>query len=325
MQNESSSLRMEAMSNLDDEPYTPEQVRGFVIPRMLLARSLVRHMAERLRHAHEQVADAQATAIDRVHAWMTAIATTTALIENTLKLYATIANQVDTRSEDQRKSLQWRFMRERDPDEETTFHSRVWMFQARDSVDDGAFIAAGIDPQEGRAHLARMVERSTAYLQASEQAMRAFYRKYLPIVNAHKHGRALFAVVPIVTETGFTLQASNDALSAFISKKPGRGRPTRFITFRADEEAQTDLADALALLDVQVPRFVSFFESFAESALLYLAYVEGETPEKTPLLQFSLFADPYSPREQEVLAALRGARLGAPSSPAADDGADGQT
>jgi hypothetical protein len=297
------------MLNLDDEPYTPEQVRGFVIPRMLLARSLVRHMAERLRHAHEQIADARAATTDQVHAWMAAVATTTALIENTLKLYTTIASQIDTRSEDERKSLQWRFMRERDPDEETTFHSRVWMFPILDAVDDAAFTKAGIDPAEARAHLARTVERSIAYLQTSEQAMRGFYRKYLPIVNAHKHGRALFAIVPIVTETGFTLQVSDDALSAFVSKRPGRGRPTRFITFRADEEAQNDLADALALLDVQVPRFVSFFESFAESALLYLDHIEGTTPEKGPLLQFSLFADPYSAREEAVLAALRGSKL----------------
>jgi hypothetical protein len=308
------------MLNLDDEPYTPEQVRSFVIPRMLLTRSLVRHMAERLRHAHEQVTDARAATADQVHAWMAAVATTTALIENTLKLYTTIASQIDTRSEDERKSLQRRFMRERDPDEETTFHSRVWMFPILDAVDDAAFTKAGIEPAEARAHLAQMVERSIAYLQSSEQVMRGFYRKYLPIVNAHKHGRALFAVVPIVTETGFTLQASDDALSAFVSKRPGRGRPTRFITFCADEETQNDLADALVLLDVQVPRFVSFFESFAESALLYLAHVEGTTPEKLPLLQFSLFADPYSVREQEVMAALRGAKLRTPESPGCTKG-----
>jgi hypothetical protein len=167
------------MSNPVDEPYTPEQVRSFVLPRMLLARSLVRHMAERLRHAHEQVGEAQAATTDHVHAWMAAVATATALIENTLKLYTTIAGQVDTRSEDERKSLQWRFMRGRDPDEETTFHSRVWMFQLLDSVDDAAFTVAGIEPAEAREHLARMVERSIAYLQASEQQMRAFYRKYL--------------------------------------------------------------------------------------------------------------------------------------------------
>jgi hypothetical protein len=300
------------MSNLDDVPFTPEQVRSFVLPRMFLTRSLVRHMAERLRHAHEQVTDAQVARTDQVHAWMAAIATTTALIENTLKLYTTVASQVDVRSEDERKSLQRRFMRERDPDEETTFHSRVWMFQLLDAVDDGAFVAAGIGAAEGRAHLARLVERSIAYLQASEQAMRAFYRKYLPIVNAHKHGRALFALVPIVTETQFRLQASDEVLSAFISDKPGRGRATRFVSFQADEEAQADIAEVLALLDVQVPRFVSFFESFADSALLYLAYVEGEVAEDIPVLPLSLFADPYSAREQEVLAAVRGARLRIP-------------
>ncbi|HTD83451.1 MAG TPA: hypothetical protein VK648_06630 [Gemmatimonadaceae bacterium] len=308
------------MSTPVDEPYTPEQVRSFVVPRMLLTRSLVRHMGERLRHAHEQVAEAQAATADQAHAWMAAVATTTSLIENTLKLYTTIAAQVDTRSEDERKSLQWRFMRERDPDEETTFHSRVWMFQVLDSVDDAAFTAAEIEPAEAREHLARMVERSIAYLQASEQQMRAFYRKYLPIVNAHKHGRALFALVPIVTDTGFTLQASEVALSALVSKRPGRGRPTRFITFTADEEFQSELSEALALLDVQVPRFVSFFESFAESALLYLVHIEGANPGKFPLLQFSLFADPYSAREEEVMAALRGAKLRIPEPPPEDEG-----
>jgi hypothetical protein len=63
---------------------------------------------------------------------------------------------------------------------------------------------------------------------------------------------------------------------------------------------------------VQVPRFVAFFESFAEAAIAYLAYVEGEVTDEFPMLQFSLFADPYSEREAEVMAALSGARLHVP-------------
>jgi hypothetical protein len=301
------------MNDQSDLPYTAEQVRGFVLPKVFLLRSLARHMSERLRRAHEQVADAEAeTTSDRIHFWMSAVATITALIENMLKVYTTIGSEIDTRSEEERKSLQWRFLQERDPDEVTTLHSRVWLFQQLDLVEDDVFSAADIEPSEARAHIANMIERSIAYLANSEVRLRTFYRKYLPSVNAHKHGRSLFAFVPIKTATDFTLQASDSALTALLSKRPGRGRPTRLVTFMADDELQQELADTLTLLDVQVPRFVAFAESFADSAVLYLAYLEGPAPDRKPMLQFSFFADPYSEREQTVLAALRGARLGPP-------------
>jgi hypothetical protein len=302
-----------AMSDQPDQPYTAEQVRGFVLPKMFLLQSLARHMSERLRHAHEIVSNAEAeTTSDRVHVWMAAVATITALIENMLKLYTTIASEVDTRTEEGRKSLQRLFIQERDPEEETTLHNRVWLFQQLEFVGDEAFNAAGIEPSEARAHIANMIERSIAYLKNSELRMRTFYRKYLPIVNAHKHGRSLFALVPIKTATGFTLQASDSALTALLSKHPGRDRPTRLVTFTADDELQRELADTLTLLDVQVPRFIAFAESLADSAVLYLNYLEGATPDRKPMLQFSFFAHPYSEREQKIIAALRGARLGPP-------------
>jgi hypothetical protein len=311
--NENSSLPMQTTSSPSDELDTPEQVRGNVLPRTLLTRSLVRHMLHRLRHAQEQEAYTRGEVPPgRVHAWVAAISTTWALIENTLKLYETIAGQVDTRSDQERKSLQWRFMRERDPAEGVTFHSRLWLFEQLDLIGEEVFNAAGIDPAEGRALLRDMVGRSLAYLRASEKQMRDFYRKYRPIVNAYKHGRALFAFVPIETATGFTLKASDTGLTALVPKKPGRGRSTRLVTFTADVEVENELHEVLALLDTQVPHLVTFFESFADTAVAYLAYLEGKPPDQLPVLQFSLFAEPYSQRETEVLEGIRGARLRLP-------------
>jgi hypothetical protein len=311
--NETSSSPTEATSDPSDELYTPEQVRGNLLPRMFLARSLVRHMAQRLKHAHVQEAYARAsTAPERVHAWLATVATTWLLIENTLKLYETFAAQVDTRSESQRISLQSQFMREHDSDEDVTFHGRVWLFQQLDAVGDDVFTTAGIDAMAGRALLRNMVARSQEYLRASDEQMRDFYRKYRLIANAFKHGRALFAFVPVVTETGFSLRASETAVSAFIQKKFGRGRPTRFVTFTADDEVIGDVTGILSLLDVQVSRFVTFFESFTAGAIDYLAYLEGNPPETLPMMHFSLFADPYSEDEAAVLTALSGARLRTP-------------
>lgn len=310
---ETSSSPTGATSDPSDELYTPEQVRGNLLPRMFLARSLARHMAQRLKHAHVQEAYARdAVAPERVHAWLAAVATAWLLIENTLKLYETIAAQVDTRSEEGRISLQSRFMRERDLDEDVTFHSRLWLFQQLDAVPDDAFTTAGIDVTTGRAHLHNMVERSKTYLKTSDDQMRDYYRKYRLIANAFKHGRALFAFRPVMTQTGFSLQASDTVVSALVQKKLGRGRPTRFVTFTADDEVIGDVTTILGLLDVQVPRFVTFFESFTSGAIDYLAYLEGNPPEALPVMQFSLFGDPYSDDEARVLAALRGARLRTP-------------
>src|SRR5437588_9761454 len=128
--------------------------------------------------------------------------------------------------------------------------------------------------------------------------MRAFYQKYLPVVNAHNHGRSLFAFVPIKTDTRFTLQASDAALTALLANRPGRDRPSRLVTFTEDDELRRELADTLNLLEV-VSRFLAFAESLADSATLYLSYLQENMPNRKPMLQFSFFADPYSEREQQ--------------------------
>lgn len=310
---ETSSSQTGATSGPSDSLYTPEQVRRDVLPRMFLARSLVRHMAQRLKHAHVQEAYARtAEAPERVQAWLAMVATTWLLIENTLKLYETFAAQVDTRSEDQRISLQSRFMRERDPNDDVTFHGRLWLFHQLNALPDDVFATAGIDVVAGRAHIQNMVARSQEYLRASDEQMRDYYRKYRLIANAFKHGRAIFAFVPTMTATGFSLKASETAVSALVQKKLGRGRPTRFVTFIADDEVIGEVASILSLLDVQVSRFVTFFESFTAGAIDYLAYLEGHPPSTLPVLHFSLFADPYTQEEAGVVAALGRTRLRTP-------------
>jgi len=312
MTSERFSSSQETMST-PIEPYTAEQIRFDVLPRSLHGRSLTRRMRFRLAHAHRQQEEALiATVPDRVHAWAAVIATTWTLIENTLKLYETIVSHIDTKTEEGRISLQTRFMRERDPDEEVTFHARAWLFQVFDHVDGQAFTDAGIEVEEGREHLRHMIERSVAYLRQSETTLRSFYRRYRVIANAWKHGRALFSFAPYETKSQFGVNASDTAITALLAKKPGRGWPTRLVTFVADEEALNDVDTALSLLDVQIPRFELLMGGFAASAIAYLDYLEGHPPPFKPKLEFSLFADPYSPREAEVLAAIRDAPLRPP-------------
>jgi len=188
-------------------------------------------------------------------------------------MYSTIANEIDMQTDEGRRSLQRLFMEERDPEEEAALHNRVWLFQQLDLVRDEAFTIAGIEPTEARAHIANMIERSVVYLKHLEQRMRAFYRKYLPVVNAHKHGRALFAFVPIQTDTRFTFQASEAALTALLANRSGRDQPSRLVTFTEDEKFRQELADTLSRLEAQVFRFFAFAESVADSATLYLAVV----------------------------------------------------
>jgi len=71
-----------------------------------------------------------------------------------------------------------------------------------------------------------MVDRSIAYLTMSEDRMRRFYYRYRAVMNAYKHGRALFALTPEITAAGITLSATFEAATAITGsgRRPQRVR-----------------------------------------------------------------------------------------------------
>jgi hypothetical protein len=300
---------MEAMSLI--EGLTPEIVRQNFLPRAFLARSLTTRMALRFRRVEQLVARAHANEGDeRIFAWMAALAATWTLVENTLKLYETIAEQIDIRYLRKRRGLDARFLRERSGDERVEFHNRVWMFSMFQHAPDSAFTAIGADPAAARILLSGMIERSIKQLSASEETMRQFYRKYKDVMNAHKHGRALFAFVPVIEsvrdgEEEGSFVASSDAVTALVSEKGSARVPTRLITVKADAELISDVEQVLRILAIQVPKFQALLAAFANAAQQCLAFLEKSPDARRPTIPFWLFAEPYSDEEHALLTAIQ--------------------
>jgi len=300
---------MEPTPSIED--FTPQNVRDNVLPRVFLVRSLTSRLLLRLRRAEQLAARARAdTSDERIFAWMAALSLTWTLVENTLKLYETLAEQIDTREEGKRRSLDSRFLRDRTGDEQLTFHSRVWMFPMFDVIPDTAFSNLGVDAEQARVLIANMIERSVAYLVVSEASMRSFYRKYKEPMTAYKHGRALFAFEANFKTTGSgevsgSLTATNAAVTALVSEKPGKGPPTRLVTVVADADLMNDVASVFHLLAVQLPRLHEFFAASAEASLQFLAFLEKSPDARMPTMPFSFLADPYTPEEEALLVAIR--------------------
>jgi hypothetical protein len=295
------------------EGFTPENIRDNALPRMFLVRSLATRMALRLQRAEYLVARAHETQGDeRIFAWMAALSTTWTLVENTLKLYETIAEQIDTRYEGKRRGLDTRFQRERTGDERVAFHRRVWMFSMFEHVPDSAFANIGFEPSAARRLIDDMIERSITYLAASEETMRTFFGKYKAVMNAHKHGRALFAFTVTLeqkeddpTTTRGSLVASVDAVTALVSEKPGQGAPTQFITISADDELIGDVETVFAILATQLPKFREFLDALSDGTAQFLAFLEQSPDAQRPTIPFSFFAEPYSSEEAALLSRIR--------------------
>jgi len=131
------------------EGFTAENVRDNVLPRVLLARALTARLLLRLRRANDAVDRARAADADEgVFAWAAAISQLWTLVENVLKLYELIAEQVDARYAGKRRGLDSRFLNERVGDRRIEFHRRVWMFDTFSQVfPDEAFRAIKLIPQ----------------------------------------------------------------------------------------------------------------------------------------------------------------------------------
>lgn len=291
-------------------PPTLDVLRGHYLPRVYLHRSLVRRMAQRLDYIAilaDRARDASGAAnlyrsLDVLyHTWL--------LIEQIRKVYELVASHVDARFPGKRRSLDSRINNPRSPEQEATYHHRVWLYPLMDVVPDSAFVRLGLDADRSRELLQAIADRSAARLAAEEAELRAFYDRYGAVCDAYKHGRAIFAMEPTITATGektgtLNISVSSTMATVLLADEPNAA-PHAFLTITPDTEFWTDVDRVLVILEGQVPRLLSFIEAFTTMSEAAIPQIEAGTNDPLPSIPFSAFGEPYSDEEQALLDALR--------------------
>lgn len=295
---------MATTSLLDQSTPTLEEVRDSYLGRSFLHRSLLRRMAQRLGYVGTLADRARAAAgVAQLYAWLDVLYHTWLLIEQTRKVYELVASHVDARFPRQRRSLDSRPNNPRSAAQQETYHQRVWLYPLLDVVPNSSFTRLGLDVERSRVLLRAIVDRSAARLALEEDSLRVFTKRYADVCNAYKHGRAIFAMEPRVRITGektgtLNLTASTLAATILVSEPPNAA-PHAFLTIRADDELQTDIDRVLVILDLQVPRLLSFIEAFAE--MIEASSQQSDANEPLPSVPFFAFGEPYSEEEQALL------------------------
>ena len=295
-----------ATTSLLDQPLpTLEEMRDDYLGRSFLHRSLLRRMAQRLGYIGTLTDRARAAdGVTQLYAWLDVLYNTWLLIEQTRKAYELVASHVDARFPGQRRSLDSRLNNPRSVAQQETYHQRVWLYPLLDVVPNSSFTRLGLDAELSRALLRTIVDRSAARLSAEEEAFRSFTQRYADVCNAYKHGRAVFAMEPTVRITGektgtLNLTVSTSVATVLVSESPNAA-PHAFLTIRFDDELLTDIDSVLLILDLQVPRLLSFIEAFAE--MIEAAMQPGvSTNDPLPSIPFFAFGEPYSKEEQQLL------------------------
>ncbi len=297
---------MATSSLLDQPPPTLEEVRDDYLGRSFLHRSLLRRMAQRLSYIGTLADRARVAAgVSQLYAWLDVLYHTWLLIEQTRKVYELIASQVDARFPRQRRSLDSRPNNPRSGAKQETYHQRVWLYPLLDVVPNSSFTRLGLDAERSRAHLHAIVDRSAARLALEEAALRAFTQRYADVCNAYKHGRAIFAMEPTVRITGektgtLNLAESTSVATILVSESPNAA-PHAFLTISVDDELLTEIDRMLVILDLQVPRLLSFIEAFTEMIKASMQQPDASTSEPLPSIPFFAFGEPYSGEEQALL------------------------
>jgi hypothetical protein len=294
-------------------PPTVDVLRGHYLPRAYLHRSLVRRMAQRLDYIAilaDRARDASGVAnvyrsIDLLyHTWL--------LIEQVRKVYELVASHVDARFPGKRRSLDSRINNPRSPEQEATYHHRVWLYPLMEVVPDSAFVRLGFDADRSRELFQAIADRSATRLAAEEADLCAFYDRYGVVCDAYKHGRAIFAMEPTITatgvKTGMNIRVSSTMAAILLADEPNAA-PHAFVTITPDTEFWTDVDRVLVILERQVPRLLSFVEAFATMSEAAIPQIEAGTNNPLPSIPFFVFGEPYSDDEQALLAALRRGEL----------------
>ncbi|HEX8152912.1 MAG TPA: hypothetical protein VF698_07300 [Thermoanaerobaculia bacterium] len=267
-------------------------------------------MAERLTYASEIVPRVRRTSgAARLYASLDVLHQTWLLIEQLRKAYETIAGHVDTRFVGQRKSLDARLGNPRSPEQQDTYHSRVWLYPAIDIVPDSAFLRLGLDPAKSREVLRGIASRSAERLATEEAELREYYDRYSPVCSAYKHGRTVFAMQPTVSMTSadegtIHMTASPTIATILVAEQPG-APPHAFLTITPDDEFWKEVHRVLVILETQVPRLLSFVDAFVATNEAALRRIESGSRGPLPSIPFWEFADPYSDAELELLDALK--------------------
>jgi hypothetical protein len=292
------------------DPAPLKDVRDDYLGRSYLHRSLLRRMAQRLGYIGMLADRARAAAgVTQLYAWLDVLYHTWLLIEQTRKVYELVASQVDVRFARQRRSLDSRPNNPRSAAKQKTYHQRVWLYPLLDLVPSSSFTRLGLDSERSREVLSAIVDRSEARLAEEEEALREFTQRYVDVCNAYKHGRAMFAMEPTVSITGektgtLNLTVSASVATVLLSESPNVA-PHAFLTIRVDDELLTDIDRVLAILDLQVPRLLSYNEAFAEMIEAGIQQLGVGTNDPLPSIPFFAFGAPYSKEEQELLDAIQ--------------------
>src|SRR5688572_16886369 len=114
-------------------PPTLDALSSDYLPRVYLHRSLVRRMAQRIDYITTLADRARNASVPtKVNRSLDVLYHTWLLVEQVRKVYELVANHVDARYRGKRRSLDSRINNPRSPEQEATYHHRVWLYQVMD-------------------------------------------------------------------------------------------------------------------------------------------------------------------------------------------------
>ena len=279
-------------------------VRGSWLLKALLARGLLRVMLLRLRYVRALSSRANLVVVrQRADAFLDLICNAWTLVENLLGAYEAVANKLEIKGASDRVDIQSRVGGRTTPPG-IRFHKSLWFYRSLLETPDEEFLTRGLDPPKSRKTLEGLIGRSCALLQQYYQRLREFHERYEPFATAYKHGRAVFHLrLNRKSADEFTLSNDDKVLTVFeIDEKNGT---ETVVELEIDDEAETDCHDVLEILEDQIPRLKSFFDSVVDASRGYAEWLEMGQPEGGRMtVDLNFFVD-YTPEEGALLASLR--------------------
>lgn len=282
----------------------PGAVREDWLLKTLLVRGLLRVMSLRLNYIRGLNSRAYlVVARHREAVFLDLLCSVWTLVENLLAAYEAVVNKLEIKGASDRINVQSRVGGRTTPPG-VRFHKSIWFYRSILETPDQEFLARGLDPQKSRRTLEGLIERSCAFLQQDYQRLREFRERYEPFATAYKHGRAVFHLrLAEQSAAEFTLSHHDKALTVFdIDEKSGT---ETVVELEVDDEAEADCRGALEILENQIPRLKSYFDSLVEACKGYAEWLEEGQPEGQRTTVYLNFFVDFTPEEAALLASLK--------------------
>ncbi|MDQ5846865.1 MAG: hypothetical protein M3539_16390 [Acidobacteriota bacterium] len=282
----------------------PGAVREDWLLKTLLGRGLLRVMSLRLNYIRGLSSRTHLVLTrQREDAFLDLICNLWTLVENLLAAYEAVVNKLEIKGPGDRKNVQSRVGGRTAPPG-VRFHKAIWFYRSLRETPDQEFLVRGLEPSPSRRTLEGLIERSCAVLQKDYERLREFRERYEPFATAYKHGRAVFHLhLGEKSADEFTLAHDDKALTVFdIDEKSGT---ETVIELAMDDEAETDCREILEIVENQIPRLKSFFDSLVEACKGFAEWLEVGQPEgQRTTIYLNFFVD-YTSEEASLLASLR--------------------